>query len=149
MNVRRGPTHAGLRVALRVCVCLWSPRVAASFSAVRPWCDPGVGIRDASSLCDEADRGDDRSDTFEQQEAPLSADVGVDGEDRSAEEVQEEITACFGREYVCLRKGERGEHEQCAENLDEGTQRDLPLRRPSSGYGAPRPGGAECPPRPR
>src|SRR5262245_42595935 len=39
MNVRRGPTHAGFRVAVRVCGPRESPRFAASCMPVRPWCD--------------------------------------------------------------------------------------------------------------
>jgi hypothetical protein len=39
MNVRRGPTHAGLRVVARARSCRESPRFAAFCMAVRPWCD--------------------------------------------------------------------------------------------------------------
>lgn len=39
MNVRRGPTHAGLRIVGRNSTCRWSAPIVASFMAVRPWCD--------------------------------------------------------------------------------------------------------------
>jgi hypothetical protein len=96
----------------------------------------------------EAPGGDDRPRAFEHQEAPLPPEVRIGGEDASADEVQDEVAARFGCDDARLGEGECGEDEQRPENLDEGTRRGLPLRRPSSGYGAPRPGGAERPPLP-
>jgi hypothetical protein len=40
MNVRRGSIHVGLRVVRRVSAFRPSPRAAAFWAAVRPWCDP-------------------------------------------------------------------------------------------------------------
>jgi hypothetical protein len=40
MNVRRGPTDAGFRLAARVVSPRGSPRLVAFCAAVRPWCDP-------------------------------------------------------------------------------------------------------------
>ena len=55
MNVRRGPTHAGLRVAVRVRRVRAYPRSVALCMAARPWCDLRAvvgGLRESTLASD-------------------------------------------------------------------------------------------------
>ena len=128
-------THAGRSRASR-------PGLRAVGLPPTPACGHDGG---PSQRLDQAPRGDDGPDPFEQQEPPLAPDGRVDGEHRRPDQVEDEVHACVLRDDAGLSERERREHEQRADNLDEGTHVDLPVRRPFRLR--PRsPGRSGCPP---
>ena len=101
------------------------PRRAARGSGVRlarclsPLAENApVGTAESAAAPRPAPGGDDRPDALEQDEAPLGVDQGEDGEDRRADQVEGQVEARVGAHALELDRGEGGEDQQGADDLD-------------------------------
>src|ERR671914_1309058 len=80
---------------------------------------PRRGRRAAAHELGQAPQRDERPHALQQQEPPLLVDERQHGEDRGADEVEDEVQAAVDRHAPGLGGGEAGEDEQRAGDLDQ------------------------------
>ena len=79
---------------------------------------PRAGDREPAADADQAPGRDQRPDPLEQEEAPLALVPGEVGEDDRADQVEDEVGARVEAKPAELRRGEGGEDQQGADDLD-------------------------------
>src|SRR5262245_41287299 len=110
----------------------WTPRSTAPCSQLP------LGDRHASP---DAPERDDRPRGLEQQEPPLLAEQRQPGEQRRADDVEQERGVRTRSGDAELHRGERGKHRERAKYLEQAGHEVSFERRRHAGYGAPsRPG---------